>query len=508
MRRIREVLRLKHEGQFGRNKIAEATGLSGAAVSGYLERATKAGLAWPLPEDLDNEALERLLFPAPPCVFQEREPLNFPYLNEQLHKKSVTLHLLWEEYQEANPGGAFGRSRFCDLFRDWKKRQQVTMRQIHKAGDKLFVDYAGQTVPVINPRTGEISEVQIFVAVLGASNYTFAEATWSQGLQDWVESHRRAFEFFGGVPALVVPDNLKSGVHLANRYEPELNPTYEAFLAHHSTTAIPARVRRPRDKAKVEAGVQLVERWILARLRHQQFFSLTELNEAIRKLLVMLNSRPFKKLPGCRQSQFLALDKPALKPLAATRFDFFFLEKARVGLNYHVCVEKHFYSVPYTLASQAVEARIFARSIEILFKGRRVVLHTRSFVPHLYTTLPEHMPENHLACLRWTPGRFLNWANTIGPNVVKVIHALLEGRQHPAQAYNSCLGLLRMAKGYSAQRLEASCERAVVLGTLSYRSVNTILKTGFDSQPLPQPSPQEELFTDHSNLRGPGYYAQ
>ncbi len=507
MRRIREVLRLKHETRLGRNQIARATGISKTAISEYLQRAARASLGWPLPEGLDDEALERLLFPAPPNVVMQRQTPDFAYLNEQMRKKGVTRHLLWEEYQEAHGERAFGRSRFCELFRDWQKRQQVTLRQVHKAGDKLFVDYAGQTVPVIGSGSGEVRQAQIFVAVLGASNYTFVEATWTQGLQDWIESHQRAFEFFGGVPALVVPDNLKSGVSQPNRYEPVLNATYEACLVHYSTAALPARVRKPRDKAKVEGGVLLVERWILARLRHQQFFSLSELNQAIRKWLVHLNSKPFKKLPGCRQSQFVALDKPALKPLPPTRFDFFILKKVRPGLNYHIRIEDHSYSVPYTLAGQALEARIFASSIEFLHKGCRVVLHPRSFIPYQYTTLPEHMPEKHRAVQAWTPGRFLNWAQTFGPDVVKVVHALLGGRQHPEQAYNSCLGLLRLAKSYSPERLEAACLRAVALNTLSYRSVQEILKSGYDSQPLPQPSTQEELFTDHTNLRGPGYYA-
>lgn len=506
MRRIREVLRLKHEAKLGRNRIAEATGISHGAVSRYLERAERAGVSWPLPAEMDDSALERLLFPEA-VAYQERQPLNFVYLKEQLHNKIVTRQLLWEEYQEANPGNAYGRSRFCELFRDWQKRQNVTMRQIYKAGDKEFVDYAGQTVPVINPKTGEIKDAQIFVAVLGASNYTFAEATWTQEIQNWIESNQRAFEFFGGVPALVVPDNLKSGVKKANRYEPDLNDTFEAFLSHYNTTALPARVRKPRDKAKVEGGVLVVERWILARLRHQQFFSLAELNEAIKKLLFILNNKPFKKFPGSRWSQFEAIDKPALKSLPATRFDFFILKKVRAGLNYHIRVEDHFYSVPYTLAHQKMEARITARSVEVLHKGVRVILHERSLERFGYTTLPQHMPEHHRACLQWTPGRFLNWALTIGPSTVKVVHALLEGRQHPAQAYNSCWGLLRLAKVYTSQRLEAGCLRAVALGTLNYKSVNSILDSGFDSQPLPQPSTQEELFTDHSNLRGSRYYA-
>jgi transposase len=512
MRRIREVLRLKHEAKLGRNKIAKSTGLSQGAVSNYLRNANRAGLSWPLPEGLDNAALDRLLFPpqkpANQCVFA---PLNFQDLNTELRKPSVTLQLLWEEYQGANPRGSYGYSQFCHLFRQWQMRLNVTMRQVHKAGDKMFVDYAGQTVPIINPATGEIRDAQIFVAVLGASNFTFAEASWTQNLQDWIASHQRAFTFFGGVAALLVPDNLRSGVHKADRFEPDLNATYWAMAAHFGTTVLPARVYKPRDKAKVEAGVQVVQRWILARLRHQQFFSLGELNEAIRKLLVLLNTRPFKKVDGCRQSLFESLDKPALKPLPATPFEFFLLKKVRVGFNYHIQIAGHHYSAPYVLVKKELEARITARTVEFLYKGNRVALHPRSNVQNAYTTVREHMPQRHQAYMDWTPGRILNWANTIGVSAVKVTHHLLESRAHEAQAYKSCLGLLSLSKSYGPTRLEAACLRALALKNCSYRCVSTILENGFDSQPLPRTHSQEDLFesfANHPNLRGPDYYAR
>jgi transposase len=512
MRRIKEVLRLKYESQLGRNQITKALGLSQGAVSQYLYRASRAGLSWPLPEGLSDPALEALLFPpqkpAAQCAFA---PLNHQYLNDELHRPNVTLFLLWEEYKAAHPQDGYGYSQFCHLFRQWQARLQVTMRQVHKAGDKLFVDYAGQRVEIIDPKTGEIREAQVFVAVMGASSYTFAEATWSQKLPDWIASHQRAFAFFGGVPALLVPDNLRSGVDKADRFEPELNSTYWAMGAHYGCAVLPARPYKPRDKAKAEAGVQVVQRWILASLRHRQFFGLGELNQAIRELLVVLNSRPFKKLEGCRQSQFEKVDKPALKPLPREPFEFFYLKKVRLGFNYHVELDHHNYSAPYQLVKKELEARITARTVELLNKGVRVALHPRSFVAKAYTTAKEHMPPAHRAYMEWTPGRFLNWAGTMGPGVVQMVHHLLEGREHEAQAYKSCMGLLHLAKKYSPSRLEAACQRALHLKTHTYRCVLNILESGFDSKPLPPSSAQEELFeafVQHTNLRGSGYYAQ
>jgi transposase len=512
MRRIKEVLRLKFESQVGRNQISKALGLAQGTVSEYLNRAARAGLSWPLPEGLSDLDLEAQLFfsqkHSPPSAFA---PLNHQYLNEELRKKNVTLYLLWEEYRSDHPQDGYGYSQFCYHFRQWQARLQVTMRQAHKAGDKLFVDYAGQTVEVIDPSTGEIQEAQVFVAVMGASNYTFAEATWTQQAQDWIASHQRAFIFFSGVPAQLVPDNLRSGVNKSDRYEPELNATYWALAAHYGTTVMPARPYKPRDKAKAEAGVQVVQRWILARLRHRQFFSLAELNQAIRELLVVLNTRPFKRLEGCRQSQFEKVDKPALKALPTGTFEFFRIKKVRLGFNYHIEIDHHHYSAPYQLVKKELEARITARTVEFLHKGQRVAMHPRSFVEKAYTTAKEHMPAAHRAYMEWTPGRILNWANTIGPGAVKMAHHLLEGREHEAQAYRSCLGLLSLSKKFGAGRMEAACLRALHLRTHTYRCVLNILESGFDSKPLPQPSTQEELFEDfvqHPNLRGSGYYAQ
>ncbi len=379
------------------------------------------------------------------------------------------------------------------------------MRQDHRAGEKLFVDYAGQTVPIIDCATGEIREAQIFVAVLGASNYTYAEATWSQSLPDWIGSHRRTFSFLGGVPELVVPDNLRSGVSKAHRYEPDTNPTYQDMALHYGVVVLPARVRKPRDKAKVEGGVLVVERWILAALRHRQFFSLLELNAAISELLVRLNARPFRKLPGCRREHFEQLDRPALQPLPAEPYVYAEWKKARVHIDYHVAIDGHYYSVPYALIKKEVEVRITRNTIECFHRGNRVASHQRSHHKGRHTTVTAHMPESHRQAGEWSPQRLMRWASKTGPATEKLIQTVLGSRKHPQQAYRSCLGILRLSKPYGDERLEAACRRALTLGSCRYKSIESILKHRLDEQPLE--TQQELALPDtHDNIRGPAYY--
>jgi transposase len=379
------------------------------------------------------------------------------------------------------------------------------MRQDHRAGEKLFVDYAGHTIPIVNQHTGEIHEAQIFVAVLGASNYTYAEATWTQNQSDWIGSHRRAFEFIGGSPQVVVPDNLKSGVSKAHLYEPDINPTYQEFARYYDVAVIPARVRKPKDKAKAEVGVQVVERWILAALRHHTFFSLAELNRAIQALLKRLNQRPFKKLPGCRAERFAILDQVALKPLPATPYTYAEWKKVRVHIDYHVEILGHYYSVPYSFTKQELDARITEHTIECFYKSKRVASHVRSWQKGGHTTVREHMPKAHQQYGDWSPQRMINWAEKMGPSTAQIITAVLSSRKHPQQGYRSCLGILRLSKSYGEERLEAACGRALLLGTCRYKSIESILKHGLDRKPIPE---QQELNLpqDHDNIRGPDYY--
>jgi transposase len=378
------------------------------------------------------------------------------------------------------------------------------MRQIHKAGEKMFVDFAGQTVAVVDARTREIKEAQIFVAVQGASNYTYAEASWSQDLESWISCHTHAFSFFGGVTRITVPDNLGSGVTKACRYEPDLNPTYQDMAEYYGTVVIPARVAKPKDKAKVESGVQVVERWILARLRNRTFFSLAEVNAAIAELLEKLNNRPFSKLEGTRKSLFEKLDRPALLPLPSTPYEFAQFKKATVNIDYHIEVFGHYYSVPYQLVKERVEVRVTQSSVEVLFKGRRVTSHLRSYLKGGHSTKPEHMPKAHQKYLEWTPSRIIHWAGTIGPETARLVEAILAKKPHPEQGYRACLGLIRLSKAYSQERLEAASKRALEAGALSYQSVKRILKNNLDTRS----SKEEQVLPiiDHDNIRGPDYY--
>ena len=505
MRKVEEVLRLKYSAGLSPRQIAKAVGIGRTTVSEYLARAEAAGIAWPLPEGMDAGALERCLFKAPgqAAKHANAQP-DFTTVHRELRRKGVTLFLLWQEYRERYPAG-YSYSRFCERYGAWKGHLDVVMRQCHRAGEKLFVDYAGQAAEVVDRSTGEIRQAQIFVAVLGASSYTYAEATWTQGLCDWIGSHVRALAFLQGVPEIVVPDNLKSAVSKANRYEPDLNPTYQDFASHYGLAVIPARVRKPRDKAKAEGGVLLVERWILARLRHQQFFSLAALNAAIAEWLKVLNARPFKKLAGSRLSHFEAIDRPALRPLPARPYEFAEWRKARVAPNIHIEAEGHYYSVPHTLVKRQLDVRLCATTVEVFHQGRRVAAHVRSFRRGGYSTVKEHMPEAHRRYLDWTPERLLRWGQKIGAATGAVIETILAARRHPQQAFNACFGVLRLANGFGEQRLEAACVRALSIGTVSYKSIASILEKGLDRRPLPEPE-QQTLPLEHANLRGSDYY--
>ena len=505
MRKIRETLRLHHDSGLGQRPIARCLNISRTTVGDYLHRAKIAGVGWPLPEVLTDQQLYSLLFPSAGPVAPTVRPLpDCATLHTELKRKGVTLMLLWEEYQAEHPQG-YRYSHFCELYRQWARKLKISMRQIHKAGEKLFVDYAGQTLPIVNPHTGEITEAQIFVAVLGASSYTFAEATLSQNLPDWLGSHRRAFEFLGGVPELVIPDNLKSGVSKPCRYEPDLNPSYQDLAEQYGTAVIPARVRKPKDKAKAEVGVQIVERWILARLRKQTFFSLADANATIRVLLTDLNSRPFKKLPGSRKEAFESLDRPVLKPLPAHGYTFSQWKKVRAGFDYHVEVEDHYYSVPYQLRGKQLEARITASSVECFVERKRIASHVRSFQKGRHTTVSSHMPKGHQEYIDWTPERLIRWAAKSGVKTAAMTEAILASRQHAQQAFRSAMGLISLAKVYTPERLEAACELALEGGATNYKSVKSILKTKLDEQPRQQNLPIVTPIA-HDNIRGGHYY--
>jgi transposase len=507
MRKIHDVLRL-HAGGLSKRRIAVSLNIGRTAVGDYINRATRAGVSWPLPEDQTESDLEQLLFPPAVAVSADcRPPPDWPMLHRDLKRPGVTLSLLWEEYRAVHRDG-YGYSRFCELYLAWKGGLAPTMRQTHVAGEKMFVDYAGATLEVIDGLTGEVRAAQIFVATLGASSYTYAEATWTQALPNWIGSHCRAFAYFGGVPAQVVPDNLKSGVVKACLYDPEINRTYAGMAAHYDTAIIPARPRKPRDKAKVEVSVQIVERWILARLRNHRFFSLAELNQAIRELLEHLNLRETKHLGASRRQLFEALDQPALKPLPGQPYQYAEWKQPRAGLDYHVEVAKHYYSVPHALARQKLWARITERTVEIFHKGKRVAAHMRGSGNRRHTTTAEHMPSSHRRYANWTPDRIRRDAAANGPNTEILIDVILRSKPHPEQGFRSCIGILRLSKTHGSERLEAACERALEIGAQSYSSVASILKNNLDRRKPGQSSKRaaDEPAIEHTNIRGPRYF--
>jgi transposase len=469
-----------------------------------LTRAERAGLSWPLPATLTEAGLYALLFPE---KSQTAAPAgkalpDWETVRKELKKRNVTLRLVWEEYREEHPDG-YGYSQFCERYRQYVQKLDPPMRQTHKAGEKLFVDYAGDTVPITNPETGEIWQAPIFVAVQGASSYTYAEAQPSQELPHWIGGHVRALLFFGGVPQIIVPDNLKQGVKSPCWYDPDLNQTYLDLAQHYGVAILPARVRKPRDKAKVEVGVQVVERWILARLRNRAFFSLAELNRAIRQLLEELNHRPMEHLEKSRRALFEELDQPALRPLPARPLEYASYKTARVNIDYHVEFEKHFYSVPHTLIHEEVRVRATERMVELYHPRKRepVAIHPRSSVPGRYSTQTEHMPENHQKVGEWNAERLTRWAAEIGPHTAALVQAILASRQHPEQAFRSCLGILRLSGKYNHEQMELACQIARDAQTLTYRSLKAVLDT------LPPLSvPETTPLPTHENIRGNAYY--
>ncbi len=504
MRKVREVLRLRLGVGLSVRQVANSCKVSVGTVTEYEKRFREAGLSWPLPEDMDDPALERIVRAKQGNFKHNRSLPDGSYLLSEMKRAHVTLHLLWLEYREVNPDG-YGYTQFCHYCNEAKAKADVVLRQEHRAGEKLFTDYAGDHLHVTNPKTGEMTPVAIFVAVLGASNYTYAEATTDMALASWIGSHVRAFEFFGGVPQIVVPDNTKCAVIKPDRYEPDLNPTFAEMAAHYATAVIPARVGKPRDKAKVENGVLVVERWVLAALRNRTFFSVAEVNDAIDELLERLNNRKFKAIDATRRELFEKLDAPALRPLPATRYTFAEWRSAKVNIDYHISVAKSLYSVPYQLAREQVDVRLSATTVEVFFKNRRVASHIRSYKEGSATTNSDHMPKSHRRYLEWTPSRIISWASRVGPATAALVERILQSKPHPEMGFRSCLGVIRLGKDFGDDRLEAACERALKSNAYYYKSVKSILSNGLDRIPVKE-STGQLAFAEHRNIRGRDYY--
>jgi transposase len=509
MRKTKEILRLYYDLKLSKRQVARSCNIAASTVREHVRRAEAAGIKWPLSDGMDDAELSARLFPekSAPATAQLPVP-SMERLHQELRIKGVTRQLLWLEYKEQHPDG-YQYSQFCELYRAWTKHLDVTLRQEYKAGEKMFVDFAGKTVPIINPATGEVTQAQIFVAILGASNYTYALAVSDQGLSRWITAHVRAFQFFGGTTEIIVPDNLKSGVSRPCRYEPDVNATYLDMAQHYGTAVIPARAGKPRDKAKVEAAVLFVTRWILAALRHHTFFSIPELNAKIAELLQRLNMRKFRKLDTCRKDLFEAIERATLKPLPPMAYEYREWKWATVNVDYHIDIDSHYYSAPHTLTGQTVGAWITARTVELLRNTTRIALHPRSFVKGGFTTDPAHRPKAHQKYLEWTPSRIVAWAEATGPRTAELVAAVMKARPHPEQGYRSCLGILRLEKRYGKERLEAAANRALAIKGYSYKSVASILKTGLDQLPLPlagDPGKEVAPPRNHRNVRGSRYY--
>ena len=503
MRQLREILRLRLHAKLSMRQIRDSLRLSLGAIQKAVSKAEALALDWEAIEKLDDSHLAAKIYPqADTAKSSHKELPDWVDIYRELKRKGMTKQLLWEEYTQQYPNKSFSYAQYCRLYRDWLKKQRRSMRQTHKAGEKLFVDYAGQTVPIVSHKTGEIRTAQIFVAVLGASNYTFCEATWSQKLPDWINSHVRAFEFIGGVPTIVVPDNLKSAVTKACRYDPVINPSYQQLSAHYGTALVPARPLKPKDKAKAEVGVQIIERWILARLRHHTFFSLGELNVCIKALLEEVNNKPFKQLKGTRQQWFESIDKPALLPLPRQAYEYTDITTVKVNIDYHIQYDDHFYSIPHHLVGEDIELHAKEYLIELFFHNQRITSHARKYYSGM-TTEPEHMPVKHEKHHKWTPGRLMNWAKDIGDEVLLWVKTVINQRQHPEQAYRVCLGLLNLSRSYPAERLNKACLIANKNSLYKLKHIKDILSSNQDKLVSDTKESQPTLPQAHENIRGP-----
>ena len=508
MRKVREILRLKYELGLTNRQVGSSLNLSHVSVGNYLAAAAAAGVGWPLPADCDDRRLEELLRGGGGTAIPagHKTVPDVAHLHHELRRKGVTLQLLWEEYRREHSGG-YGYTQFCEYYRRFRDQLEPTMRQEYKAGEKMLVDWAGDTLTLTDPQTGATRPASLFVAVLGASNYTFVQVFENRQMASWIEAHIQAWEYFCGVATLTVPDNEKTGVENACRYEPRLTRSYQDLAQHYGTVVMPARAGKPRDKAKVESAVLHAERHIMAVLRNQTFFSLGEMQTEVRRALLVLNARPFQKLPGCRKDLYEQLDRPALRELPARRYELAVWQKAKVNIDYHVQVDWHLYSVPYRLVHQDVEVRLTDRMVEIFHQGQRVSAHPRSPKRGGATTDALHRPKSHQLHTEWTPGRLIHWAQTVvGPLCGQVVERLLASKPHPEQGYRSCLGIMRLGRVYGKARLEQACQRALQADACSYRSLRSILETGLDRQPI-KAEPPATATINHPNLRGATYYA-
>jgi transposase len=505
MRKIREVLRMRWQLGLTVREVARGLGISVGVVQKIAARAKTAGLSWEEAEGLDEFALEERLYGRPSAPGTDRPRPDPVYMHRELRRHGVTLELLHLEYLAEHPDG-LRYTAFCDVYRRWVATAGIVMRQVHKAGEKTFVDYSGKKPAYVNPDTGEIVEAEFFVAVLGASNYTYAEATETQQVADFIGSHVRAYAYFGGVTEITVPDQLKSGVTTSDRYEPGVQRTYGEMARHYGTAIVPARPKKPRDKAKVEVGVQIAQRWILARLRNETFFSLAALNARIGELREELNTRPMKKLGGAtRRELYERYDRPVLRPLPSQPYELTEWQQVRVNLDYHVEVDKHWYSAPYVLVREQLWACSTETMVQLFHRGQRVAAHCRSRDAYRHTTDPAHMPPAHRAHSAGVDG-VIAWAVAFGPMTEAMVRRLIDSNPVREQGWRSARGLRRVAEKYGPERTERACAHALFFGARSYKPVANILSLGREQLPLPGEEPVDAPAIEHGNVRGADYF--
>lgn len=508
VRKIKEILRLKHDCGLSKREIAQSCNVARSTVGDYLKRARAAGLRWTEAADLSDAELEARLFPNEHIHSSiHRPPPDCEYIYQELRryrKVNLTLTQLWLEYKQQYPDG-YQYTQFCEYYRRWRGKLDYCMRQEHRAGEKAFIDYC-DGLSIVDPATGEVISTQLFVAVWGASNYTYVEATLSQKLPDWIGSHVRAFDFFQCVPRVLVPDNLKSGVHKACLYEPELNPTYADMAQHYGCAVLPARPRKPQDKAKAEVGALIAQRWILTVLRHRTFYSLGELNTAIRECLERLNTRLLRRLGKSRRELFETMDCPNALLLPKHTYEYAEWLKSKVNIDYHIEVDHHYYSIPFRLLREKLDIRLTATTVEAFYKGERVAAHARSHVRGGHSTLKDHMPPEHRKYAEWNPSRFIQWAGKTGTATAQLVEKIITARTYPEQGYRACMGIIRLGQHYQPERVEAAAERALKFNTCSYKSMRAILTAGLDLQPEAQEAPRQAALPIHGNIRGSQYY--
>ena len=505
MEKNREILRMHNQG-FSQRSIAASCGCSRNTVAKVIDRAKEMGVDYS--SDISETEWEAMLFSELGAQSGYKQP-DYDYIHRELAKSGVTLRLLWNEYCDSCCLAGevpYMYTQFCLYYREWAERTKATMRIHHKPGEKMEVDWAGNTMSLRDNLTGDEIKVYIFVAVLPCSGYAYVEGFLSQKQESWIQAHVNAYQYFDGVTRIIVPDNLKTGVTRIDWYTAEIQKTYQELAEHYGTAVIPARVRRPKDKPSVEGAVGVVSTWIMAAVRNRQFFSLTELNAAVREKLEVFNTTPFQKKLGCRKDAFLE-EREYLIPLPKQPYELATWKVATVQFNYHVAVLKQYYSVSHEYIKQKVDVRITKNTVEIFYGGNRVASHVRLYGRDgQYSTVVDHMPPNHQKFLEWDGERFRKWAGSIGDNTKAVVEAILASYKVEQQGYRSCMGLLKLADKYSVSRLEAACKRALsYTSNPGYKSIQSILKTGSDK--LEQETVPDSS-SEHGFTRGAAYYGR